>query len=619
MMVTKVIFAFRGASLNDSIKRRLIYLVSVAFFLLVIYLIILNQHWGRFQHSLRIDISKGLSSLSTNNHAINRLSQDARLQFKQLLGRRSVTLEQAANRYREHRGRHPPPGFDKWFSVAQKKNAIIVEDFFDRIYHDIGPFWAIDPSILRRMIQPEQHSIRVRNGRAWFISDHLELRQPWVQRWTELVQEMMPHLPDLDMILNVMDESRVLVPWEQMAEFVAKERRLRDLFPPSEAVTQYTKYADEGKDSDSDINVSWIGNQNHKYWDHYRVTCPPNTPGRNISSLPAFNGSVTYSVQPMAFTVDGFIRNFTEAKDPCLQPHLRGMHGTFVESVSMATTHTLFPIFGGCKLPGNNEILIPGGMILDEYDLFSGGNTHGGEWALKKDGLIWRGVASGGRHREDSWPHFHRHRFVQMMNGTTVSLLEAGNDAAPTFNLSGVGEYRVRAQREGGLGKWLSSFSDVAFVDFACFPPQLDKQCWYMDPYMELQKPVHMKKQYDYKFLPDIDGNSYSGRFRAFMRSTSLVLKATIYSEWHDDRLIPWLHFVPFDNSFFDIYAILDYYVSGHDTEAQRIAEEGRDWAEKVMRREDMMLYVWRLLLEYARVVDPSRNRLAFVEDLKDP
>jgi hypothetical protein len=274
-------------------------------------------------------------------------------------------------------------------------------------------------------------------------------------------------------------------------------------------------------------------------------------------------------------------------------------------------------MFGGCKLPGNNEILIPGGMVLDSYDLFSGGNNHGGRWTQKKDGLIWRGVASGGRHRDDTWHRFQRHRLAQMMNGTTVSLLEEGHDdAAPTFDLSGISQYRAQAQREGGLGKWLSSFSDMGFIDFECFPHQKDKKCWYMNPYMQLKETIHMKEMYDYKFLPDIDGNSYSGRFRAFMRSTSLVLKSTIYAEWHDDRLVPWVHFVPFDNTFVDIYAILEYY-GEHDDEAEKIAEEGRQWAEKVYRRDDMKLYVWRLLLEYARVMDPSRERLAFADDLK--
>ncbi|KAI1294099.1 capsular associated protein [Xylaria venustula] len=594
---------------NASIRYRLKYLVVAALAALVVYLAVLDHRWAHPNYIFRSPTPK---------HPIHQLTQDAQVRFKQLLRKRSVSLKQAASRYRQRRGRHPPPGFDVWFAAAQANNAIIIEDFFDRIYHDINPFWAIEPARLRRMVKDQEHYIRVRDGKAWFVSDHLELRQPWVQRWTELVQEMMPHLPDLDMVLNTMDETRVLVPWQDINQYVADEQRQRNIFHPSKAVVEYTKYQDEPREDDEPaIKVEWVTDEQHQYWDHYRVTCPPDSPGRNVLSLEKLDRPPLYPTQPLPFAKDGFIQNFTASADPCLQPHLRDMHGTFIESVSMSTTHSLVPIFGGCKLPGNNEILIPAGMILDTDDLFSGGDTHGGDWAQKNDSLVWRGVASGGRHREDNWWGFQRLRFIQMMNGTTVSLMEAGEDVAPTFDLPELEQHQVRAQRDGSLGEWISSFSDVAFTLFECFPRQEDGNCAYLDPYMKLQDAIHMKDQYDHKFLPDIDGNSYSGRFRAFMRSTSLVLKSTIYAEWHDDRLIPWVHFVPFDNTFVDIYALLEYYLNGHDEQAHMIAEEGRDWAEKVMRREDMRLYVWRLLLEYARVMDPSRDKLAFVEDLK--
>ncbi|KAG7108179.1 Mitochondrial GTPase 1 like protein [Verticillium longisporum] len=119
-------------------------------------------------------------------------------------------------------------------------------------------------------------------------------------------------------------------------------------------------------------------------------------------------------------------------------------------------------------------------------------------------------------------------------------------------------------------------------------------------------------------YLPDIDGNSFSGRYRAFLLSSSMPLKSTIYAEWHDDRLVPWVHFVPFDNTYVDLYGIMDHFLRGRDAAAERIATDGKRWAETVLRREDMRLYVWRLLLEYARVMDDNRDRLAFVQDWID-
>ncbi|KAA8566747.1 hypothetical protein EYC84_009277 [Monilinia fructicola] len=56
--------------------------------------------------------------------------------------------------------------------------------------------------------------------------------------------------------------------------------------------------------------------------------------------------------------------------------------------------------------------------------------------------------------------------------------------------------------------------------------------------------------------------------------------------------------------------------VDGHDAEAEKIATAGQQWANKVLRREDMQIYVMRLLLEYARVSNDNRANLGFVKDL---
>ena len=50
-----------------------------------------------------------------------------------------------------------------------------------------------------------------------------------------------------------------------------------------------------------------------------------------------------------------------------------------------------------------------------------------------------------------------------------------------------------------------------------------------------------------------------------------------------------------------------------HEIEAERIARDGRDWAANVLRKEDMEVYMFRLLLEWGRVVDDRRNEIGFV------
>lgn len=216
-----------------------------------------------------------------------------------------------------------------------------------------------------------------------------------------------------------------------------------------------------------------------------------------------------------------------------------------------------------------------------------------------------------------------------------VQLAEkTANGVGPNFELQSYTKYRMTATQYMDLGTWLNSNSEVAFVNLICFPGTGDEHCPYTKPYYTIKPVMSMREQYAYKFLPDIDGNSFSGRYRGFLRSTSLPIKATIYSEWHDSRLVPWLHFVPMDNSFVDIYGILDYFIGtgiaqhvegsetpivegAHDEQAKKIADAGKEWAERVLRKEDMQVYVMRLFLEYARICDDLRERLGFVDDLR--
>lgn len=559
-------------------------------------------------------------------HPIDHLIRQAQQQQQQILKRQSHDLSDAAAKYRARRGRHPPPGFDAWFEQAQKRDAIVVEDFFDRIHHDLNPFWALDPKQIRSQANSYIQVVRVRNGKATYETDDLK-RVPWIQLWHSIVKDAAPYLPDVDMPINYMDETRLLVPWEKINEYVAIEQAKRKLLPVDEAKSEYTGLKDLDESKGDPYDPNWIKNDSNKYWDHARLSCPPDSPSRNVTALESFAEPVDFQTRWPAYSYQGYIQNFTQSQDPCLQPHLRGMHGTFIESVSMSTSHQLIPMFGGSKLPMNNEILIPGAMYITDDPFYSGGSSHGTDWSAKKDELIWRGVASGGRHKADSWHRFHRHRFVQMMNGTTVERVETTKIPAQTFQIPLIGFYDIKAQREGRLGEWVSSFADAGFVNLECFPaewregdPHDDKHklksCSHVDAEFSVAQSVPMKQQYNYKYLPDVDGNSFSARWRGFLLSTSVPLKSTIYAEWHDDRFLPWAHFVPFDSTYQDVYGIMEYFLSGRDHAAQRIAEEGRDWAEKVFRKEDMALYVWRLLLEFARICDENRDHLGFVGDL---
>lgn len=325
----------------------------------------------------------------------------------------------------------------------------------------------------------------------------------------------------------------------------------------------------------------------------------------------------------------------------CHQPDIQGLNGIFIAPLTVAASKNLFPMFGGSKLAVNNEILLPAPMYWNEEERFTGGGETGGPWFSKMDGVVWRGVATGGRNTAENWRAFQRHRFVAMNNATKIAMAESGFEEPANFALPAAGDpFDLAAQKEAvldagatrirsKLGDWVAGWSDVAFMDLMCEPEEAGGECSYTSPYFSVQEGIRLADQFNWKYLPDIDGNSFSGRYLGFLRSTSLPIKATVYREWHDSRLLAWKHFVPMDNRYGDWFGIMEYFLGykggnggssrpAHDEAAEKIAHDGKVWAEKVLRREDMQIYTLRLLLEYARVSDERREKMGWVEDLLD-
>lgn len=619
---------------------------------------------------------------SKDQHPIDGLIRAADQEFKQKIAKRTHTVKDAAAAYRKRRGRHPPPGFDRWFEYARVNDAVIVEDFWDQIYHDMEPFWALDPAVMRKDARQSEMIIQVRDGKAltestWF----------WAVIWVQMVQSIEHMLPDMDIALNPMDEPRIVVPWEEMQGFIKKAAKTRKMASPKKVVSAFAKLPPPGEETDQDVvtpEQDWeekesmffrydlltrLGLLLTQFTEHYwliaRRGCPPNSPARTAEVVTDFSKppeiASSFSLEHMR---SGYVANYTLSTIFCHQPDLQALEGIFVEPISTKATRTLFPLFGGSKLAVNNEILLPAPMYWEGDERFTGRGGASTPWASKTPTAVWRGVATGGRNRASNWRAFQRHRFVAMSNGTKLSLAESGAEQPANFALPDK-RYGLSAQQHAQtgpstslLGEWTSSWSNIGFTDLMCdpstFPPPSEPDtpnpvtCEYTTPHFAIAEGVPMADQFRHKILPDIDGNSFSGRYLGFLRSTSLPVKATLWREWHDSRLVAWRHFVPMDNRFGDWWGIVEYFLGGvktttsggsssstdgkggadrvggggggaregRDDMAEKIAMEGREWAERVLRREDMLVYVFRLLLEYARVVDERREVMGWVEDL---
>ncbi|KAJ2926441.1 hypothetical protein H1R20_g10653, partial [Candolleomyces eurysporus] len=166
--------------------------------------------------------------------------------------------------------------------------------------------------------------------------------------------------------------------------------------------------------------------------------------------------------------------------------------------------------------------------------------------------------------------------------------------------------------------KWAPAMADVAYTGepINCEWDICDK----LKQAYEFRKGHDGKAQGRYKYIMDVDGNGWSSRFKRLITSNALIFKSTIYPEWYTDRFQPWVHYVPVQVDLSDLLDSLYFFRgdpsgnNGHPDLAEKIARQGREWSLTHWRKVDMTAYMFRLFLEYARVMSEERDVKVEVE-----
>lgn len=583
-----------------------------------------------------------------DDHPISQLMADADRTWADYENSRSTTFRQTVSKYRRKYGRHPPPGFKEWYKFARKKNVHNIDDF-DQIMDDLRPFWAIEPKVLRNLAANMGRNddsiagIHIRNHKIV-----KETNKSWrSETLVTLINKIIKDLPDMDIAMNRLDQPRVVVPWEDMQAHLEKEIESRRLTPDAdpEHDPTFTTGLDNllnvtSEEPPADIeDPGWFPAHGKQYMETAKLACPPESHARN-NELPKADVEARYKNR-----LGGIITNFNLSSDLCtVGPEIQDQHGFLYAGSTIIPTKRLVPIFGECKVNVNSDILFPANMYWKHDDRYDYDEKHDHlNWEHKADLMIWRGVTSGGTQTADNWHRMHRQRLVQTLNSTemtgkTVRILTEQPEKEGEFENF----------RQFHPSDFAANHTDVGFTGtMSCVP-----DCSFYDNVFAIKPNAPFPKQFEHKFMVDVDGHSFSGRWHAFLESKSLGIKATIFREWHDSRLFAWRHFVPMDNRYDDVYTILTYflgvgtppdqvaagphegaYVMRHDAEGKRLADQGREWAKKVLRRDDIevrqqgsrrrldhqlmsvQIYMFRLLLEYGRIMDDNRDRIGYARD----
>ncbi|KAJ7780257.1 capsular associated protein [Mycena maculata] len=602
--------------------------------------------------------SSSSPSPSPNVHPIPALIAAAETRFRAKLARQSPTLPAAAAEYRRRHARPPPKGFDAWHAFASAHDFALIDEF-DPIVDDLAPFWELTGVEVRRRTNaagrlPGIDLVRVRGGEARAISlgaDGIENGGGGAraQGLVAMMEKFVDQLPDMDFAVNTRSEGRVIVPWEH---------------------TKYPNLTDSATSllSPAALSPDWGGTGS--VWEAWRRTCPPPSPARRLySSLGAgwgggrgggprdllrerweANNGVQATLQ--AGGGEGAELAFAQATnaglDFCSNPGAHYEQGHFFSD--FRTLPALAPVFSPARAGGFGDVRIPSHYYYGGTRRYTYGwdpvnleqravDAMEVPWEKKRDVVWWRGASTGGGSSPPGFgAGYQRHRFLRMASVGLVegTLADAQRTTPVTFAVPpqpvvggegpaptrGTGAYTTVPVPLGALN---ADVMDTAFV----------KEVVPLGGEHRIGDSVELGVGWGYKYLLDLDGMGYSGRFMAFLASDSVPIKATVYDEYFNDWIEPWVHYIPLSAAYAEIYNIVAYFsgappaalraanLSAHaapyaaaqaeaDRALRRIARAGKQWKRTMGRTVDMEVYVYRLALEYARLWADDREAMSY-------
>ncbi|KAG6336178.1 hypothetical protein ID866_2916 [Astraeus odoratus] len=579
----------------------------------------LQSNWFSLS-STWLSLTRSGSSDAFDGHPITKLMAQAEQNFKDKLSRQSKTLAEAVAEYKRRYGRSPPRGFDEWWTFA-KLNDVKLIDEYDAIVEDLAPFWSMSSEIMRQRVHeagqlPSIDLVRIENGEAI----HVEIPRKWKDPekghrslgFRRLMERYQHKLPNMDIPVNARAEGRVLVPWE------------------------YQQYSNITiRDTLEDFTPDWLGTGN--VWEAYRRTCEPYAPARRLFS----SYRNPHSEQPKRF-LDApdivsddftFVENVETELDYCQWPWAHFTQGHFFSD--WRTMSVLYPIMSPARAQGFSDIRIPSHYYLGKSSRYTYGYDPNNPepkdiddmevpWDEKSDLIFWRGATTGGGSTPNGFsPNYQRHRFVRMTHENSVANYTIIHESPVK-----PGTYISTTVPAAKLNQ---DIMDVAFVNVVGSYPGGEAALRATHRFADS---VPLGRHWSYKYLIDLDGMGYSGRFMALMASDSAVIKSTVYREFFSDWIEPWLHFIPLSSSYSEIYNIHAYFSGPSDAtleaanmtnasevaairakadaQLKKIARAGKQWKKSMARIVDMEAYVYRLVLEYARLWAEDRDAWNF-------
>ncbi|KAL3481204.1 hypothetical protein BJX99DRAFT_180757 [Aspergillus californicus] len=539
------------------------------------------------------------------------------------MAKTSDSLAGAVQQYQSKYQQLPPPGFDKWYDYAVSRSSVTIDEF-DEIHTNLLPFRGLEPKEIRSLTQKlatnpanEIGALSIRNGTVR-VQEGIKPTHAWmVQSAATMIEKFSEHLPDMDLAFNLNDEPRVVVPWNRLAELQNRAK----VQPPDDDISgEWSTDRDETwapiEPADQTPEVMFVDRAFQRVFDPYIApACPPGSKARSQRIWDRHNLCIG-CLRP--HSMGQFPTDWSVATDICHQPDLANLHGLLLSPASFKITQELLPVFSQSAVSVFNDIIFPSPWNYVDKIRYNPSDDHPDlRYDQKENTLFWIGSTTEGISHEGRWKGMPRQRLTHLVNNNTynhVSVL-LPTDEPKTYS------YQIfNGQAPVQL---LGLNASVSMTDpiVRC----RDKDCTDQTDEFAPGGRVDFQDHWQYRYLFDSDGAGFSGRFLPFLQSHSLPFKTGLFRQWFDSRITPWLHYAPIDIRLHGLWSTLAYFagvdvtlgsrkieLKHHDIQGSWIAEEGRRWAETALRKEDMEIYFFRLLLEWGRLTDDRRDFLGF-------
>lgn len=557
-------------------------------------------------------------------HPITTLIEVASIEHEQWASQahKSKSLAEAVVHYHQRYKRDPPPNFDKWYQFAVARNSIVLDDY-DNIEEDLAPFSSFNPDDLRLRTatvlatNEAVGGVRIRDGKVEVFAN-----VPGTHRWmmdgtVSMIKQFAEYLPDMDLAMNLQDEPRVAVPYERLQDALDNPQPYptpEPSRPGKEFSTDRAKKWPDFEQIRTDPHFFEDARLKSSFQTYGSIACPANSRARTERhwNTRAFCHTCT---QP--HSIGAFVANWSSAADPCHQPDIANLHGMHLSPSTLMGTHDIVPIFSQSRAPGYVDIRYPSPWnYMDKTKYEFDEKFPDPHFQDKENLLFWRGETTEGVTTHGTWKGMLRQRLVHLLSNET----SRQPILLPKPDHSGQLEYMLK--RTTDIKRYLETKTDVRFVNkiVRC----AGQDCIDQTREFGFGETIDFRQHWRYRYLFDVDGAGFSGRFIPFLQSNSVVFKAALFREWYEGRLTAWKHFVPVDLRLHDLFSSLAYFggygveernkrmMEGRIKEAEKIARDGKVWTEKVLRKEDMEVYMFRLLLEWGRLTDDARTEVGF-------